>query len=331
MPLAPSLSYTKPLYTGALKQVLIACANGLFVLDATNSGKQDLKVVENLVLGITIVAHANESESAIYRLSNNAIIVTSQHDKVARIQRVLGIPEITSKDMLPSQVNAVFSISKSLLKLDKYNPDIDTVRGAVKAEFPDATVAEEPLSNWQMPPAALYFTITITPPDGNDNTALQEQQMNTLLFNGNVGVDTMVRYVPLRSTRPGEAFNAVSSQMTRIINSTIRDCVSSDQKFTQEVLDKLTDKLGIALQKTLSSADIFVTPVQVAVTAKRKHTVGDPIKTSTGTQMIVPEYATSSNQPRLACYLGTMSSLGVNASFMPWKLAEKNGVYVKGY
>ncbi len=279
-----------------------------------------------------IVRSGHPASNCLYRLGLNALLFAEhdvEHEQARKLQAALGAPQEDTTSQ-PTLVGSNLLAAGTLSLLER-QPVIALARAqeAVRNIFPRGTATEESLVEWQAPRLSLRYHINIRMADASDRDdaagEMAKLEVRQLLQGGAVGLHLDVEHSPLRDLRPGEAFGTVESQMKRIIV----DVASKDPPgMRQAELDRTTERVGQSIQAQVTQAGCFPTPVKVQVQVQASRVRGEAIRTSSGEETVVPSYALDGKDARLAAYLASLRLLGISATFTPWRLAERSGLYL---
>lgn len=336
MPLAPILSYCRPLLQGTLERLLVACVNGLFVMrriGAPKEGVDAARTVDNLVKEIAIVVDAEDKTAArntIFRLGKTGIIVASDLELVHKVQRQLGVPTSPSRTLPPlATATHLVCTDVPLPPSSDELPEVQSLDAALSAArmfFPSATAHEQPLSRWQGPHVTLDMRVSI----GTEGQEQQEQGHQTFLVReGRLGVDMAVSSTALREPRPGESPETLKEQLMRALVGATRGALQDATVEKQSQLDSLTQSLSSSFQSLVAQSGLFESPVPVEVQLSQRVSKGTLVTGPAGNHISVPLYSLSASSPRLQVYLGGLVALGIGSTYMTWDLTIHNGIYIK--
>ena len=334
MPLAPIASYASSIWDGSIPRAIVACANGVFVLQKAVASIEDpASILENL-LDVDFVVDSRPKGSrggAICRLSKNVIAVLSSRDdfpSAAIVQRSIGAGPFKDFDEILHTAGP-FVISASVLDVSSETTDSVALRRAAPSMGPDTRVLEQPLKSWQTPPLMLHAVVHIYPA-GNDLGPSEPIADKFLLHGGAVGVSTTGTHSPLRGPLPGEIPGDLEKQLERIITNVLQEHLGKlpSGAQAQELLDASTKRTAETLRERVDASSLLPTPSAIRMAVYQQRTRGRPVKLPSGLSCLVPEYALDVHEPRLGVVLGTLPALGAATTFTPWTSAEVTGVAV---
>jgi len=348
MPLAPLPSTVEAMRREASPRLLVACANGVFALQALPSsattvaaGHETAAVLTNLVETVRYVVDGRPSGSGggfLCRLTHDAIAVLPGREdsrKAAEIQRALRAGPYRGLDVVVHS-GVGYVVSQSLLEPgdteDPQDPtDLMTLRQAAESVLgAPARVRVEPLAGWQAPPVALDVTVVVSPTEPLDPAASAPVPIEEkfLLHGGQLGVSVRGSRPTVRPLRFAEEPGAPENHFSRILSQTLQSQLARLPNGApgQDVLDATTKATAAELRELLTATDIFAVPVEVRMSVKQLRTPGVTVSLPSGLSCVVPAYASEAAGPRLSAVLGALPSLGVGGVFVPWGRAEVSGV-----
>jgi hypothetical protein len=341
MALAPQPATLERL--GASTQhLLVACANGVYVLQAlpraAQLGPQGAAVLHNLVSEVRYVVDgrpAGQRGGFLCRLARDAIAALPDREssgKAVEIQRALRSGPYAGLDD-PVHSGGNYVVSRSLLEPGaESEPSDPTIlrQAAESALGPDAKVCVEPLVHWQTPPVSLDVALAVSPTAPVDPAASTPVLVDEkfLLHGGRLGVVLHGSRPTMRPLQVGEEPGSSERQFSRVLSQTIQEQLGKlpEGSQSQDVLDAATRTAAAQLRERLGAAGLFGVPVEVRMSVKQLRTPGMTVSLPSGLSCIVPDYALEASGPRISAVTGALPSLGAAAVFVPWSRAEVSGV-----
>jgi hypothetical protein len=336
MPLAPVAAYASGVWSeNGLDRALIACANGIFILQKSTleihkkiENQDKSKILSNL-LALPFILDARPDGAVggvICRLSQNAIAILAQKADMGVLSVMhqrMGVTMPVSEELLPA--SGSFLLTNSILEILEVSTDRETLLRLAPILGSNVRLLEQSLDEWQAPPLALQITLKILPVD--DSVTIAEPITESFLLHaGSVGIKVLGTHPPVRPLRPGEFPGDLEKQLTRILIDVISKTFSDVSSPSQESLDSFTAQSASLFRELLSSSGIFSTPSTVGMSILQVKTRGKSIRLPSGLTCVIPEFALSASEPRMAVVLACLPALGVFASFTPWASCEGEGL-----
>jgi hypothetical protein len=343
MALAPQPATLKRL-GASTQQLLVACANGVYVLQALPraaqlySGPEGAAVLHNLVSEVRYVVDgrpAGQPGGFLCRLARDTIAALPNREssgKAVEIQKALRSGPYRGLDEAVHS-GGNYIVSRSLLEpgaeSEPSNPSI-LRQAAESALGPNAKVYVEPLVHWQTPPVSLDVALAVSPTAPVDPAASTPVPVEEkfLLHGGRLGLVLHGSRPTMRPLQVGEEPGSPERQFSRVLSQTIQEQLGKlpEGSPSQDVLDAATRTAAAQLRERLGAAGLFGVPVEVRMSVKQLRTPGMTVSLPSGLSCIVPDYALDASGPRISAVTGALPSLGAAAVFVPWSRAEVSGV-----
>lgn len=359
MPLAPVLSYVEWIWSGLLPRALVVCPNGAFLLEQnhrhSSNNKQPAndelerarKAYHNAVYRLNIVVDARKHKlptdggtGLLCRAASNVLVVLDGKEDLPSLKIFSSILKKTYDESRPSLENAgTFVVSASLLDVSDEEHAVAPahVRKAIAAAFPHASIEDQPLTNWNSAPVTITVRVKVRPSAApSDGTGQNFPLDESLSLHGGkmtVNLKGTVSLRDLRDPKPGETPHAAQMQVERIVAKETTNILSEgnvDGWKTQAELDAASTKLADKLRMMISTSQAYTSEPKVSTEIVQKKTqIGRLSSMPSGTPAVIPPYAISALQPRLAAVLGILPSLGCSVGFTRWQVAEHNGISIR--
>jgi hypothetical protein len=332
--LAPRWNYVSSVFSRKIDRALVACANGLFTIQASPGNASKLPpeaaeaLLENLV-ELDLVAEAPTARpKVIYRVARNCIFVGDEASRpqVLELQRHLQLPTSSDKGKtLPTAISG-FSLDEGIVSVQGPSIELQPLKDAC----PQGVLASrQSLSDWWHAPNSLTFKIKLLGPDqdADPKVFFQTKLQPTERRDWEILAETQAPAV--RDLRPGETKFSLEDQLKSIMLNSFSSAtkVIDVANVTQAKLDQATKDLGKAAEKSVRESHLFSQDITVQVRASlRSVTDGIPISLPTGDLVSIPPYSYETSSPRLNAYLGIFSTIGLQGSFRNWDHAFKNKI-----
>jgi hypothetical protein len=339
MPLAPVVEYASSVWSGQIKRAIVACVNGVFVLQtATASVDPSIAsaVLENL-LALKYVIDARDDGTkggVICRISTNAVAVLNSREMIGdviNVQKKLGVSVYKDIEKI-LLTTGNFVISASILDISsEVETDSTDLKRASLVLGSSTKVLEQPLSSWQTPPLTLKVLIHVSA-SAVSKTYYPSESISEkfLLHGGTLGVIVNGSHPALRFLKPGESPGELEKQLSRVIIAVLTESIAKlpGGNRSQDSLDESTKQTAETMRERITASGLLAAPCFVQMSVSQSKSNGRRLKLPSGLTCIIPDYALDANEPRLALILGALPSLGAVATFTKWSTAELSGVAV---
>jgi hypothetical protein len=358
MPLAPVSSYLMWIIGGIIKRAVIACPNGVFLLEhipplkSDSERQKNQEILDNVVQQISIVVDARQKHKAsseggtglLCRGASTVLVVLDSIDDIQSLNDFCAnLGTGPYETTLIENGDGAFSMSSGLLNVNNSEgPSLAQVKKAANSAFSNRQVKIEvqSLSNWKSSPIEILARVKIFPLSNGKVVSgritkispLDEKQI--FLHAGRIGlkITGSVSLEGMRTLKPGETLGSLEKQVERIVEFKIKEVVMKGpyngwNDFSE--LDAISFELADSIRSQLKAGEVYTGELKVIVELKQKRTsplLGEETKMPSGIPVIIPSYAVNALAPRLAVVLGILPSLGSTVRFISWRAAKNNGI-----
>ena len=322
--LVPGWNYLAALYDRRVARALVACPNGLFSLATVRarpelSARDAQRLLANLRDADLMVTLPRAARVA--RLASNCLLAAPEGYDAAALLAALGLPGYAGAEDQRGAVGG-FAISRSLLDTSGPRADYDALRAALPSV---ARLERQSLSRWQSAPVNYDLAVELRVLPGQEVPQLTKLELR---LDGQQ-VRVAARHVPFRALAAGETDAMLRGVLVNVLRDAVKDAFRAHRGAgTESELKELSRALGTELARRLGESRVFgAADVQVQLDVQRSAVEGDAVPLPSGERVVVPDYAIDAASPRLAAYLGVLTSLGVMGRFHSWRLA-RGSVYL---
>lgn len=337
--LAPRWNYVSAVFSRKIDRALVACASGLFTIQAAPSGTSKLspeaaeQLLQNLV-DLDLVAEAAQTPPSqprvLYRVARNCIFVGDEASgqQVLELQRQLQLSPTTPPTgrMLPTAISG-FSLDAGIVSVQGPRIELQALQEACPQ---GVAVSRQSLGDWWLAPNAVTFEVRLLGPPSlqSDASVLFRAKLQpTEQMHWEVSSD--VQAPPLRDLRPGETKYMLKGQLQSLVHSSLAAATSfrDMRDVSQKRLDQATKELSEGIEKGVRESGLFSQEITVEVKASlHRAPEGPVISLPSGDRVALPPYSYEAGSPRLNAYLGVFSTLGLQGAFRSWDHALKNKI-----
>lgn len=322
--LVPLWDTLQPL-TAGVKHGVVACAGGCFLLqrvDIPSAPPRGEALVRNLAAADLLVESLPTSRNTtLYRLARNAVLCAPSgfEQQLADLQSSLRVPPSgEAQSRLPAGASSLL-LSGSLADVNGPDLSVAQLREALPSHF---RLRVQPLLRWQLPTQRLVVHVEATDARGSGGTSATLHMKPWTEREEHLDISVRARHPPFVSPKPGETAATQREQLRRILHAStgklVRRLALSASK---PLLDAFAQALSATLTNSLSASALFQGPVACRSSCSFLVMRGLSARLPGGRSVVIPEYASRPDAPRLQAFLGPLMALGIKASYTPWPMA----------
>ena len=352
MPLAPTVEAAQDVWSGKKRLLLVACVNGLFVLQGASrkaratEPRSSAALYRNILEEVSLILDLRSSAGVappprgfITRLGRNALAILKERDQVTAVetlQRELGVPVYPNARSLAERASTdQFDASLSLLDVSGAIVNIDALK-KVAADL--TSVRAEPLAAGWKKPETIFHAELVLSRSANGGTSSEDaapprRETSTfarLLAGGEVGLEIGVDHPPFRATRPGETSLRLDRQLEQVVTDALASKLGGAREHDADWLASTTKECRKQVQDMLKDSQIFPdsATLKASLSLSQARHQGTLIELPSGLKCLVPQYAEHADQARLNALLGVLRHLHVAVRFVPWDSSRNRTLFV---
>ena len=326
--LIPPWKYIHAVLYGPVKELLVVCCNGFFLLKRNLSivlaDAKDAELIYEMLIQYDIVVAVRTSAQAntvIYRLAKNALLIGPDDyaNKLEELQDKLQVNFHSANTTTISAPSSDYQIKDTVVSAEPNASQVtyDQIQ-ELQDEMLDAD--HQPLRDWQLPRRTMSLELWIEPQTGAAKNLMTHSMRRVT---DKLAINIVVHRLEFREREPGENEFVLREHLQRLVFDIIDmqlKSLSIDK--SQNALDQFTNSIVHLLKLALVKSTLFPVPTSCKVHVELSVTEGQVVKLPTGKEVVIPRHALNGNSVRLSTFLGGLAKIGLEAKFYSWHQLE---------